>query len=164
METNTPTFRERLNARLEGRKIEKSEKGLALLDVLIGMAIFALIAIIAVSAISQYRARAYESGAVNDARAIGIALEAQYTDANSYPDATDMNVNAAAANQANSAFYGDNGVKLTKDNAVSDFTVSGGAGAAQTFSFCVTHKDGPWAKYDSAAGGIVDKSRTGTCS
>lgn len=159
MVENKKTFLERLRARQQGRKIE-GEKGLALLDVLIGMAIFALVAIIAVTAISQYRARAYESGAVSDARQLGIAMEAAYTDGNVYPAVTDGMDNAAVK-----ALAGLEDVNLTSDNTLGDGTVVNAAtgGNPASFVLCVEHKDGAWAEYSSATGGITDKGRSGGC-
>ena len=43
--------------------VPSDEQGSLILDILIGIAIFALIAIIALSAVGQYRARAYVQGA-----------------------------------------------------------------------------------------------------
>ena len=65
---------EKMKARMHARRWEKREDGLALLDVLIGMAIFALIAVIAVSAISQYRAKANVTAVVSDAKRLGLQL------------------------------------------------------------------------------------------
>lgn len=129
--------------RLKRRKVERAEKGLALLDVLIGMAMIALIAIIAFSAIGQYRARAYEAGAVSDARQVGIALESAYADAGSYADPmTEL----------------PDGVTLTRGNAVATF-----GEVDRTFSVCVSHETGAFAVFDSGRGGIVDKGRSGGC-
>lgn len=140
--TSRPTFMERLNKRLAERR--NGEQGLALLDVLIGMAIFALISIIAISAIGQFRARAFESGALSDARAIGVAAEAQFTDNQAYPaDATELQAL----------------VTMTKNNTVASYTDAGDG----TFSFCVEHKDGAYAEYDSAAGGVTGSGRDGGC-
>lgn len=143
MVENKKTLIERMRARLEDRKIE-NEKGLALLDVLIGMAIFALIAVIAVSAISQYRARAYESGAVSDARQAGIAMEAAFTDGNGYPTSqTELEAQ---------------GVKFTNGNTAQVNS------AGETFTLCVEHtSSGAFAVYDSADGGVTQKGRSGGC-
>lgn len=159
METTNLTLTERLRARLEGRKIKKNEKGLALLDVLIGVAIFALVAVIAVAALSQYRARAYESGAVSDARQIGIAMETAYTEAATYPPAADVEVTAAQANSG-SGFYAAEGVKLTRGNAVTGYGLNA---TGTTFTLCVEHDTGAWARYDSAQGGVTAKGREGGC-
>ena len=70
------------------------EDGLALLDVLIGMAIFALIAVIAVSAISQYRSRANVTAVVSDVKRIALQLEADFG-TRDWPEPTEQDVLAA---------------------------------------------------------------------
>lgn len=68
-----------LRARLDRRR---HEDGLALLDVLLGMAIFALIAVIAAQAFGMFRDRAYVTQAVSDARQVGTGLAAHLTEPN----------------------------------------------------------------------------------
>jgi type II secretory pathway pseudopilin PulG len=157
MVTNTPTLLDRLRARLRDAKTN-GESGSLILDILIGMAIFALIAIIAVSAISQYRMRAYEQGAVSDAKATGLALEANYTDTQSYPT-----VNGSLTDQASlDAALGDGAVNLTKGVAVNGYVQDG-----SNFALCLEHSsDGnpdAFAVYASLRGGIVDKGRGTGC-
>lgn len=137
-----------LNERLEGRKV-RNEKGLALLDVLIGMAIFALVAIIAVSAISQYRARAYQNGALSDVKAVATWMEAASTDSltGAYPDPTDPD----------NGFVADDG-NLTSGNSIGDHQEGAG-----TFTVCVQHTSGAYAIFDSSKGTVTDKRKTGGC-
>lgn len=77
-------LRRRLATRVQNRA--ESEQGSLILDILIGMAVFALIAIIAISAIGQYRMRAYEQTAASDATSVGNAVNAFITDNASNPD------------------------------------------------------------------------------
>lgn len=132
--------------RLRERKAD-GEQGSLILDILIGMAIFALIAFIAASAITQYRERAYEQGAVSDAGKFGLAIEAEFTDGFVYP-ADQAAVEALP-------------VTLTQGNAVAGYTVDG---AAETFEVCIVHESGgepnAFAVYDSAQGGMSAKGRT----
>lgn len=143
---------ERTRNRLESREIE-GEQGSLILDILIGMAIFALVAIIAVSAISQYRERAYEQAVVSDAGAVGLLLEGNYTDTQSYPA------------QVTSESLAADGLTLTKNVRVAVWTLSG---TGDTFNVCLEHanatSDDAWAVYDSAKGGIVAKGRGAGCS
>ena len=81
-DTRTTTMT-RLRAGVAGRLA--NPKGLALLDVLIGMAIFALIAITAVVALGQFRQRAFESQVLSDAQALSVAIEGQMTNGGQYP-------------------------------------------------------------------------------
>lgn len=134
--------------RLRERKAENGEQGSLILDILIGMAIFALIAFIAASAIEQYRERAYEQGAVSDANKIGTAVEAAFTDDFAYPsDATPLTPASV-------------GVHMSKGNNIAKYTVNE---ADETFSVCVTHVSGgvvnAYAVYDSSKGGMSEKGR-----
>ncbi len=61
------------------------ESGLALMDVLLGMAIFALVAVIAVQAFGIFKQRAYVTQAVSDAHQVGMAIAAAMTDPNFIP-------------------------------------------------------------------------------
>src|SRR4051794_33614953 len=63
----------------------KSRKALALLDVLIGMAIFALIAVIAVVAMSRFRGNAFVTGATSDATSTAQYIEGYNTENGDYP-------------------------------------------------------------------------------
>ena len=94
------------------------EDGLALLDVLIGMAIFALIAVIAVSAISQYRSRANFTALLSDAEHVRIAAEQHYTDEQTFPvldpSGYAVHISGVLENPAFSTFLSDYGVTLTK--------------------------------------------------
>lgn len=137
--TTKPTLMEKIRDRREHR----GDKGLALLDVLIGMAIFALIALIAVQAIGQFRARAYETSAKSDANQTSVAIESSYTDTNNYP----ATFNAAAL-----------GVNLSNGNSV---VYTPPAAGADDYTFCVVNAKGPWAAYKSAKGSIVESGRTG---
>ncbi|MBC3716919.1 hypothetical protein, partial [Bacillus pumilus] len=55
------------------------ERGLALLDVLLGMAIFALIVVIGVQNFNTMRNRAYVTQAVSDAKQVGSSVMAAMT-------------------------------------------------------------------------------------
>ena len=141
---------ERTRARMESRKVE-GEQGSLILDILIGMAIFALIAIIAVSAIGQYRERAYVQGASSDVNALGLALEAQFTDTFQYP--ADATLPTAASLDST----------MTSGNEIAVYDVKPDG---ESFTLCVVHKTGgasgtvnAAAFYDSAAGGLVGTVR-----
>lgn len=60
-------------------RIRRREEGLALLDVLLGMAIFALIAVIAVQAMGQFRDRATRTQMVSDTKQVISAVTAAQT-------------------------------------------------------------------------------------
>lgn len=129
-------FRSRAAARRTG------ESGLALLDVLLGMAIFALIAVIAVQSMGQFRARAYQTATASDAQQLAVGLESYLTDNAAYPALVD--IDTAAEMRAVL------GVNLTTNNSMSRYTVAGTG-----YSFCVVNSAGAWSEYQSTAGAIV---------
>ncbi|MEP9384606.1 hypothetical protein [Nocardioides sp. KR10-350] len=116
------------------------EQGSLILDVLIGMAIFALVALIAVSAVDSYRQHAYLTSVTSDAQSIGLAVEAKATDS-TYPASLD---DAAVESL---------GQHLTKDDTVSAYSTDGVTG----FCLVITHDDDAYAIYDSTQGGITTK-------
>lgn len=140
------TARIRIRARLEAVR-DRREDGLAILDVLIGVALFVLISIIAATAINQYRARAYESGAVSDVKHVATVIEAAHIDADAYPFSLE---DVALTFDAE-------GGNLTRDNEIVGYVSDGASG----FSVCVVHRTGAFAQFDSRAGTIVAKGRSG---
>lgn len=155
-----------LRERLAARKVD-GEQGSLLLDVLIGMAIFALIALIAISAITGYRQRAYETGATSDAQGLALEMEANYTENQAYPNPGGT---WSWASDTNSYVYTPNGAapidfdqKTTKFDTVASYLVQS-ATAAQPEGFCllVTHHNAStwavdaWANYSSAKGAVTD--------
>ncbi|TGN64205.1 hypothetical protein EXE59_09765 [Nocardioides eburneiflavus] len=136
----------RLHARLSVQPSD--EQGSLILDVLIGIAIFALIAIIAVSAIGQYRQRTYEQGAVSDVQTLARALEAARIDGTGYPAVGPVNASAFDT-------------ILTPKNSAQMLAVGS---SGEDFTLCVEHStSGARAVYDSLAGGVIESERTGGC-
>lgn len=125
----------------------RDESGSLILDLLIGMAIFALVAAIVVGGVGAYRVRAYEQGALADAHSIAQAAEADSD--KGYPASLDASTLAGL------------GLNLSPGNQVGGYDVDG-----DSFALCVEHSTGTsdaYAIYDSAQGGIIDKGRNGGC-
>lgn len=134
------------------------EAGSLILDILIGMAVFALVSVIAVSGVSQYRERTFKAGAVSDANALGQALEARFTKAWDYPaDQTALAVMLAEGGSLD-------GVVVSQNFAVEFYLRSDDS---ESFAVCVEHgSDGDpnaWAVYNSAQGGLAGSGRSVGC-
>lgn len=184
------TKKKSLLERLRTRDVRNGESGLALLDVLIGMAIFALIALIALSSLSQYRQKAYLSGAQSDAKAIGTAIEAESITTGTYPVCVKENGTeyqpfsggtAANATTTEGACTGTGTAvntslgKVTKNNHVvgyRQYTITGTGPTANrlAFKFCVEHWSGTastsadaWAVYESEKGGLTSSGTGDGC-
>jgi type IV pilus assembly protein PilA len=63
----------------------KNRKGFTLIELLIVVAIIGILAAIAIPQFAAYRARAYNSAAYTDLRAIKLHMEYYYADTHSYP-------------------------------------------------------------------------------
>ena len=151
---------ERVRGRIESRKVEgEGEQGSLILDILIGMAIFALIALIAVSQIGQWRARAYEQSAVSDAQSLGMSIEAAVTDANGKPLGL-AQTGAEVAIVSGTETYE---TTVLSHDGKNEYQNWSGVNADYEFSFCVEHDGEEFAVYDSADGGIVERGREGGC-
>ena len=143
----------RVDSRLEdGQK----DAGSLLIDVLIGMAIIALVALIAVSTVGQYREKAALSGMNEDAKSIGVAIEASAASTSVYPTATQLAGKAVATSatlgDATSFTTAANGIagNLTKGNGYS-YAPTTDAFVLTILRFGIT----TGAKYDSANGGVT---------
>ena len=64
----------------------RSNKGFTLIELLIVVAIIGILAAIAIPQFSAYRVKAFNSSAESDLRNLKTALEASFTDTQSYPD------------------------------------------------------------------------------
>ena len=133
------------------RRRSAPDAGLALLDTLLGMAIFALIVVIAIQSIGQYRQRAFEVAAMSDARQVGVALLAASTESQTNPSTSLPPATLAAI-----------GANLTKNNSVGGFRVGGGS-----FAICIQHASGgvpdAYAVFDSEGGAVTDSGRGEGC-
>ncbi|KQP63154.1 hypothetical protein ASF47_19280 [Nocardioides sp. Leaf285] len=150
------------------------QAGLALLDVLLGMAIFALIIIIAIQSVNQYRQRAFQSAAQSDVQQASIGLESYFTDNQAYPasGSTAGTISAAKTSTAatqNAATLSALGTNLTKNTFVWSYTPNSANG---TFTMCIAHTSAglgttaltgagvdAWASYNSATGAIDASGR-----
>ncbi|WP_432821436.1 type IV pilin protein [Trichloromonas sp.] len=65
--------------------MEKSQEGFTLLELLIVVAIIGILAAIAIPQFTQYRQKAFNSGAQTDLSSVRMLVEAQYTDRYHYP-------------------------------------------------------------------------------
>ncbi|AJE03401.1 type IV pilin protein [Geobacter pickeringii] len=64
----------------------RSKKGFTLIELLIVVAIIGILAAIAIPQFTAYRAKSYNSAAQSDLRNFKTAMEAAYTDTQSYPN------------------------------------------------------------------------------
>ncbi len=79
--TNSAAISKNMDAR-------RSEKGFTLVEVLIVTAILSVLAAIAIPQFTSYRAAAYDRTAQSNLRAVAIAEEAYFVEADSYVDCT----------------------------------------------------------------------------
>ena len=68
------------------KKQIKNSKGFTLIELMIVIAIIGILAAIAIPQFSSYRARAYNSASVSDARNLRTDLEAYYAEWEAYPN------------------------------------------------------------------------------
>ena len=144
------------------RQRHAGEDGLALLDVLIGMAIFALVAVIAVSAISQYRARAIRVTLMSDLQQIHMAVEDYYSQHQAYPGMNGGGFQSLYIDDPSAGLLQDTSNGAFATWLDSEVNLSPGVGAgfvyaldyerlapnepayagARLFQVCISHKDG----------------------
>ena len=167
-----------LRDRIAGRERRGTEDGLALLDVLLGMAIFALIVIIAIQSVGLYRQRAFQTAVTSDAQQSEAGMEGYYSAYGRYPysgsGAGLISVaRTAAADTQNAATFSANlGVNLTANVSVWSYWANHAAG---NYMLCFVHSPLPrtttaftaadvdaWAKYESSYGTIVASGRGST--
>ena len=67
-------------------KKHRNQKGFTLIELMIVIAIIGILAAIAIPQFSSYRAKAYNSAAVSDARNMRTDLEAYYAEWEMYPN------------------------------------------------------------------------------
>lgn len=157
----------------------RHESGFALLDVLMGMAIFALIAVIAVQSTSLMQAKAQLKGVAADAQGIAAGLESHMTENESYPLPATL---TGATVVPNISFRGAAGayprtvttsspkdmkglgVKLDPAHKVTRYWVDaasdGEPEASREYQFCVTHDSGVWVAWRSSDDRIFAHSTT----
>lgn len=150
------------------------ERGLATLDVLIGIAIFGLVAVIAVTAWRQYHVRAYETAAISDAKAVGDGILAAQVDGWAGPaaahldsDAGELRLVAVTKPRLDVSKVSDplatSGANLTAGNRLTDWTVIN----KENFGFCIEHLSGgsvdAWAAYRTDRGGVYAHGRSDGC-
>ena len=148
----------RVDSRLEdGQK----DAGSLLIDVLIGMAIIALVALIAVSTVGQYREKAALSGMNEDAKSIGVAIEASATSTGTYPASVTTPAPATVGLKASDAGSLTTSIAFTAANngLVGNLTKGNGytyVPATDSFVFSVTRTGFTTpAVYNSAGGGVT---------
>ncbi len=128
------------------RGTARDHRGLAMFDVLLGMAIFALLAVIAVQSMGMFRERTYVTRAVSDAKQISVGIEAHRIHEDAYPE-------TVASNGA-----GVRGVNLTVGSRIAGYYAD-----EDGFRICVLSSAGvivkAYAIYDSDSGAIVDSGR-----
>ena len=144
----------RLHLARHRREHRTNDTGLALLDVLLGMAVFALIAIIAVQSMGMFRERAYVTTAVSDAKQVGAGITATMTKPGFDPTSTDASTGIPSGT-LDDIDLGSLGVHLTGQEGESLATVARVPDTDEDFAVCVEHK-GAYALYGSAEGGLTD--------
>ncbi len=140
--------------------MKKNQKVFTLIELLIVVAIIAILAAIAIPQFGAYRARAVRSSMVADAKNLGTAIEAAFQDCNTYAmvnafsgtGAGQFPLFAATACTGNTLIIPPN-VNISKGNAVA---ITAGA---TSWSLTVTNIAGN----DSSYTGPVKMDNIGTC-
>lgn len=166
-------------------------KGLALLDVLAGIAIFGMIAAAAVIGFGQFRQNAYQNNVINDARNIALKIEAEASSSGGILPQGAPNTGAGAVPLVRQGLAADttlggtkaiimtlNGTSekiadLSSGNRFTYTYVAPTATTAAGFVICIAHFDNgsntvggggvadAGARYESLSGGITQKSDNG---
>lgn len=148
------------------------QRGLALLDVLIGMALFGLIVVVAILSSGHLRERAWETAASADADRLGTALQEAVLAAPLGGGFLAFTSTSGVLLGSGSALWTDDtdpldatGIELYDGNRLVDWDVHEGTGGS--FYFCVEHvfrgEPGAWARYHASDGGVTGKGRHGGC-
>lgn len=148
-------------SKLRGRS--RGKDGFALLDVLLGMSIFALLAVIAVQSTSLFRAKADLKAVASEAQALAAGLESYMTENEDFPLPANV---SGASGVANLGFSGTAnayprtvstsgqkdmrglGVKLDPAHRVSRYVMSQSGNGS--YQFCVVHDSGVWVAWRSS--------------
>ena len=161
-------FQHHLTRRLDARRT--GESGLALLDVLLGMAIFALIAVIAMQGTRLTRERAYTTQTTAAVKDVSLLLEARVAHDTTLPSQgtagtpsrTFPDWDGAASVASYNNVSGIEGARLTAGVEVARYTLYADQ---KSFMMCMVHRSsstGPvdaYAAYHSPSGKIVDSGR-----
>lgn len=164
-----PSAPHHLARRLSVRR--RGEAGLAMLDVLLAMAIFALIAVIAAQGTAKVRERAYASQAIASVKDVSLLLSARITNDTALPAAGTMagppartypDWDGAATVASPTDLSGIENFKMTAGIEVSRYVLYADA---KSFAMCMVHRTGgtidAFAGYHSPSGQVV-QSGTGT--
>lgn len=127
------------------------ERGSLILDVLIGMAIFALVAFIAATAVGQYRMRGYVQAAMSDATQAARAYTAALLDHDGSDDESDLPTGLLDDEQLKALEVN----RTHHGGEASQIHVLVPDAGPDAFRVCVTYR-GAFAIYDVAAGGLID--------
>jgi type II secretory pathway pseudopilin PulG len=156
--TENATWMQRFNLLLNGRHAVPSQRGLAMLDVLLGMAIFALIVVIGVQNFRTLRDRAYTTQLSSDVKQARNAIAGEMTKEGITPNSASIftATPAASTTQANLSTLG---VRLTTGNSVTAApTVVG-----ENYTLCIGRTgSGPSIRFTSASNSFV-KFATANC-
>ncbi len=127
------------------RRVRDDQSGLALLDALLGMAIFALVVIIGVQNFSTLRGRAYVTAVSSDVKQVATVVEESRINDDAYAEALPPLPD---------------GVNLTPGVSVARYARTANG---SNFSVCAEHEKGPWAVYDSIKGTVTASGSTDGC-
>lgn len=137
------------------------EAGLAFVDAMVGMALFALVALIALQSQGQYRQTALMTGAVADARAAGVAIEADGAYPNSIAHGSTSYVGRFPDGSRNIA-------KFTAGNRMVNYVqITDSESGQPGYAFCIQRNSSTdravHAVYNSLRGGLVSSSPNAGC-
>lgn len=153
MNADRPT----LMQRIQSRAARRDERGLALLDVLLGMAIFALIVVIGVQNFSTLRNRAYTTQISSDLNQARNAIAGEMTKEGITPNSASI-FGAAPAAASAATNLNTLGVRFTTGLSVTAApTVVG-----ENYTLCVGRTGGPSIRYTSSSNGFA-KFNTANC-
>lgn len=151
-----------------GRRRGADETGLALLDVLLGMAIFALIVIIALPQFIGFRTKGSETTVRSDLSQLVTPIEDYVFENQTAPALNPIQTwtaNAAwDAGRLPAATLSALGVRSTKNTQIAQMTYLKVAGSGFAWAACATHTRGggvdAWAIYSSQKGAILATGQT----
>ena len=154
---NTVETRETVLDRIRTRVAAglRSDEGFVLLDVLIGIAVLALLLLTAIQSIGPMRQRSYQSSTQSDARQVATAIEAYVTD----------NASAGAPASISSTATELPDINLSSGNTVGWYVR--GTQDVNTYIVCIQHSTSSTpdaaSLYNSANGAIVATKRGAGC-
>jgi hypothetical protein len=128
----------------------RSQRGLATLDILLGLTIFALVIVTGVQNFTTFRDRAFVTQASSDVKQLAGGIEAVHVKDDAYPATVAANASSLP------------GVNLTRGSKIGGYGVTGANFRACILSGPSTSRPKAYAIYDSARGSVIEAGRGST--